>query len=350
MRLSSVIAGTGVLVALVVVAPPANAQPSLTDQSVTVTVTDVLPTTPAYTDKPAPLTIMLSLTNNTDRTLYNVSIDVERDAPVFQQARLERLMANPAPTPDNSALSQLRAISTSALAPHEKRPLTPYETTTSLHTGTGGICVCIPNGGGIYPINFTVFAAADPDGTTTEVGFGQTYVPAFKDKPKPVQVSWVWPLIDRPHRLLDDTTFLDDDLARSVSPGGRLYRALQVVHDVAPTIQLTLLIDPELIDELGAMTRPYTVESGGKTVPGTGTKAAQAWLAELKSVLTSTQVSLTPYADPDITSLSRAGLTWSDRFDVKQQEQLTGELGMLPRSDVVWPPGSTISSAARIEA
>ena len=346
MRLSSVIAGTGVLVALVVVAPPANAQPSLTDQSVTVTVTDVLPTTPAYTDKPAPLTIMLSLTNNTDRTLYNVSIDVERDAPVFQQARLERLMANPAPTPDNSALSQLRAISTSALAPHEKRPLPPYETTTSLRTGTGGICVCIPNGGGIYPINFTVFAAADPDGTTTEVGFGQTYVPAFKDKPRPVQVSWVWPLIDRPHRLLDDTTFLDDDLARSVSPGGRLYRALQVVHDVAPTIQLTLLIDPELIDELGAMTRPYTVESGGKTVPGTGTKAAQAWLAELKSVLTSTQVSLTPYADPDITSLSRAGLTWSDRFDVKQQEQLTGELGIPPRSDVVWPPGSTISSAA----
>ena len=53
MRLSSVIAGTGVLVALVVVAPPANAQPSLTDQSVTVTVTDVLPTTPAYTEHTA---------------------------------------------------------------------------------------------------------------------------------------------------------------------------------------------------------------------------------------------------------------------------------------------------------
>jgi hypothetical protein len=344
-RLSSVIAGTGVLVALIVVAPPVNAQPSLTDQSVTITVTDMYPTTPAYTDKPEPLTIMLSLTNNTDRTLYNVSIDVERDAPVTHQSRLQQLIAHPAPSSGNN-LSPLTPIPTTALAPHEKRPLAPYMTTTSLHTDTGGICLCIPSGGGIYPLNFTVFAAADPDATTTEVGFGQTYLPVFKDKPKPVQVSWVWPLIDRPHRLLDGTTFLDDDLAASVSPGGRLYRALQVVHDVAATIHLTLVIDPELLDELGTMTRPYTVESGGKTVPGTGTKAAQAWLAELKSVVTSTQISLTPYADPDITSLSAAGLTWSDGFAAKQQEQLTGELGIPPRSDAVWPPGGMITSDA----
>ncbi len=338
--------GAGVLVALVVVAPPVQAQPSLSDQSVIVTVTDVTPTTPAYTDKREPLTIMLSLTNTTNQPLYNVVIDVNRDAPVMQQAKLEQLMAHPAPNPDSSSLSPLPAISTSTLAPHETRPLAPYTTFTSLHADTNGICLCFASGGGVYPINFTVSAAVDPDATTTQVGFGQTYIPAFKDKPKPVEVSWVWPLIDRPHRLLDGKTFLDDDLARSVSPGGRLYRALQVVQNVAPSVRLTLLIDPELIDELATMSQGYTVESDGKTIAGTGAAAAKAWLTRLRSVVAFTQVSLTPYADPDITSLNGAGLGWSDGFTPTQQLQLAGALGIPPSSGVVWPPGGTITADA----
>jgi len=338
-----VIAGAGVMVALVVVAPPVHAQPSLNEQSVTVAIKDVSPTTPAYTDKPKPLKITLSLTNTTDQPLYNVLIDVDRDAPVTQQAKLEQLIAHPAPNPDSAQLSPLDSVSAGTLGPHETS-IYPYTTTTSLHTGKG-ICLCIPTGGGVYPINFTVSAAADPDATTTQVGFGQTYIPAFKDKPKPVQVSWVWPLIDRPHRLIDGKTFLDDDLAKSVSQGGRLYRALQVVQDVAPFVHLTLLIDPELIDELATMTQAYTVESGGKTVAGTGTAAAKAWLARLKSVVTATQVSLTPYADPDITSLSDTGLGWSQSLG-PDKLRLTSALGVPPSSSVVWPPGATISPAA----
>lgn len=348
MRLPGVLAGAGVFVATAmaaVVAPPASAQPSLSDHSVVVTVTGMSPTTPAYTDKPQPLTLTLSLTNTTEQTLYNVSIDVERDAPVTQEARLEELIAKPAPSSDNNALSPLPPIATPALAPHETRGVT-YRTSTSLHVDGKGICLCFKTGGGVYPINFTAYAAADPDASTTEVGFGQTYLPAFKDKPKPVQVSWVWPLIDRPHRLFDGNLFVDDDLATSIAPGGRLDRALQVVEKVAPSVHLTLLIDPELIDELATMSGHYTVDSDGKTITGKGTAAARAWLARLKRVVTATQVSLTPYADPDITTLSRAGLGWSDGSAPNKQLQLQSALGVLPSSDVVWPAGGTITSDA----
>lgn len=341
-----VLAGAGVLVAVLALAPPAGAQPSLSDQSVVVTVKDMSPTTPAYTDKPQPLAITLSLTNTTDRTLYNVSIDVERDAPVSQEARLEELIAKPAPSSDNNALSPLPAIWVGVLDAHETLTLAPYKTTTSLHNDGKGICLCFETGGGVYPINFTVNAAADPDASTTEVGFGQTYLPAFKDRPKPVQVSWVWPLIDRPHRLADDKPFINDDLATSVSPGGRLDRALQVVEKVAPSVHLTLLIDPELIDELATMSQPYTVESGNKTIPGKGTQAARAWLARLKAVITSTEVSLTPYADPDLSALSRAGLDWTDSLGPTQQSRLLSGLGLLPGGSVVWPPGGMITSSA----
>jgi Family of unknown function (DUF6049) len=338
------LAGAGVLLALVAVAPPAAAQPGLSDKSVTVVITDMTPTTPKYTEAPSPLTITLLLTNTTDQPLYNVSIDVERDAQVIQEKLLAQLMADPAPNQDQGLLSPLKPLPIPTLAPHERRPIT-YHTTTSSAVDGGGICLCFESGGGVYPINFTVLAAPDPDAGTTVVGFGQTYLPGFKDQPQRMRVSWVWPLIDRPHRLLDGT-FTDDDLATSVSSGGRLFNALTVVERVAPSVHLTLMIDPELLDELATMSQRYHVVSGGRTVDGKGTAAAQAWLKRLKSVVTSTQVSLTPYGDPDIDAVTAAGLNWSDNFGPDQVTQTVAALGMPATTDTAWPPGGIVTSAA----
>jgi hypothetical protein len=94
------LAGAGAVAALAVVAPPpASAQPGLGENAVTVVVRNLAPSTPVYTDKPSPLTIVLALTNTTDQALYNVNIGVDRDAPVSQQKQLEQLMAKPAPGP-----------------------------------------------------------------------------------------------------------------------------------------------------------------------------------------------------------------------------------------------------------
>jgi Family of unknown function (DUF6049) len=339
------LAGAGVLLALVAAAPPVAAQPGLSDRSVTVVITDMTPTTPKYTEAPSPLTITLLLTNTTDQPLYNVTIDVERDAQVIQEKLLAQLMADPAPSQDQSQLSPLKPLPIPTLAPHERRPIT-YHTTTSSAVDGGGICLCFESGGGVYPINFTVSAAPDPDAGTTVVGFGQTYLPAFKDQPQRMRVSWVWPLIDRPHRLLDGTSFTDDDLATSVSPGGRLFDALTVVERVVPSVHLTLMIDPELLDELATMSQPYHVISGGKTVDGKGTAAAQAWLKRLKSVVTSTQVSLTPYSDPDIDAVTAAGLNWSDTFGPDQVTRTVAALGMPATTDTAWPPRGVVTSAA----
>ncbi|HZE49752.1 MAG TPA: DUF6049 family protein [Jatrophihabitantaceae bacterium] len=352
---SRIVAGAGAIVALMsstvlVGAGPAGAQPTLDDQSVTVAVSDMSPTTPTFTATPSPLTITLALTNTTDQPLYNARIDVDRDAPVTQQKLLEALMAKPAPSQDPSVLSQLTPLPLdSPLKPHETRRLT-YKTTTSTANDPGGknICLCFENGGGVYPINFTAFAAAEQDGVTTQVGFGQTYLPAFKDAPTPLPVSWVWPLIDRPHQV-DGTTFIDDDLAASVKPGGRLDRALQVVEGVASKIHLTLVVDPELIDELTTMSTRYFVTVNGKRVEGTGTAYAQNWLKRLKSVVAmapSTQVSLTPYADPDIDAITAAGLTWSDNFGPQQLQRVQVALANAADSDVAWPADGTVTPNA----
>ena len=178
--------------------------------------------------------------------------------------------------------------------------------------------MCQTAGGGVYPINFTATAAAEPGGQTNQVGFGQTYLPSFHDDPKPVQVSWVWPLIDRPHRLIGTARRSPTTASPSrCGTGGRLDRALAVVERVAPKVHLTLVIDPELIDELAVMSNPYQVDEGGKVFPGTGTEAARAWLKRLRDVIASTEPSLTPYADPDIDAVTRAGLSWNNDFGAR---------------------------------
>ncbi len=122
-------------------------------------------------------------------------------------------------------------------------------------------------------------------GVDQRLGFVATYLPAFYQKPAPDRVTWLWPLIDQPHRLLQDAVFTDDQLAGTVALGGRLDRALQVVEQVGPTIPLTLVVDPELIDELAVMASNtgYRVQSGAHTVSGTGRPAAVAWLDRLRT-------------------------------------------------------------------
>ncbi len=323
----------------------AKAQPP-SGQSVAVSVIDMAPNTPAYTTTPSKLTIILSVTNKTSSPLYNVTIDVDRDVPLIDQAPLEQLIAHPAASSDPHALSQLPPINIAAPIGAHDTVRVKYQTTTSEQNDGKGICLCQSSGGAVYPINFTAIAATEPGGETSQVGFGQTFLPSFRDIPKPVQVSWIWPLIDRPHRLVNGPTFVDDGLAQSVRPGGRLDRALSVVELVAPRVHLTLVIDPELIDELAVMSSHYKVEQAGRISDGTGTEAARSWLARLHSVVASTEVSLTPYADPDIDAVTRAGLSWSNNFGPDQVKRVQGALGEPAGSSIAWPAGETITSAA----
>ncbi|MBN9619582.1 MAG: hypothetical protein J0H43_07605, partial [Actinobacteria bacterium] len=201
-----------------------------------------------------------------------------------------------------------------------------------------------------YPLFFSAHVTR-PAGVDLVLGYGATYLAGTFQKPAPVQVAWLWPLIDRPHRLDSDTVFTDDDLTTSVSPGGRLYRALDVAETVADAtdvnVQLTLLIDPELIDELQVMASgKYQVQDGKITKPGSGEIVAQDWLARLHDLITTGAVDarLTPYADPDIESLSRHGLSWSATMPAAMKTRVTQALGGLPPSTVSWPAGSALSA------
>lgn len=148
------------------------------------------------------------------------------------------------------------------------------------------------------------------------------------DTSRPVATTVLWPLADRPRLaagIPGGTTpvrLLDDDLATSLAPGGRLDTLLSAADfatgaavdaDGAVRAALCLAVDPDLLITVNAMTAGYVVSddpAGGlnaPTRPGTGQEAAANWLGRLKALAQRLCVTPTVYAQADLDALRRVG-------------------------------------------
>ncbi len=145
------------------------------------------------------------------------------------------------------------------------------------------------------------------------------------DISRPVQISMLWPLADKPRLApgqpggTTPVRLMDDDLAGSLSPGGRLETLLGAAEfatsaPVDPggevTRALCLAVDPDLLVTVNAMTAGYTVADaddglGTASHPGTGQGAAVAWLDRLRALAARMCVIATPYAQADLDALQR---------------------------------------------
>jgi hypothetical protein len=151
------------------------------------------------------------------------------------------------------------------------------------------------------------------------------------DTSKPVPVTMLWPLADRP-RLAPGVPggaipvrLMDDELAASLAGGGRLDVLLAAAefatsHDVDPDgavgRSVCLAVDPDLLVTVNAMTAGYVVsdtsagpaqEPGTPTHPGTGQAAATTWLNRLRGLAHRTCVAPLPYAQADLDAVQRIG-------------------------------------------
>jgi hypothetical protein len=151
------------------------------------------------------------------------------------------------------------------------------------------------------------------------------------DTSKPVQVTMLWPLADRP-RLSPGVPggaipvrLVDDELATSLTTGGRLDALLSAAefatsHDIDPdgavSRSLCLAVDPDLLVTVNAMTGGYVVsdspastaqQPGTPTHPGAGQAAAVLWLDRLRALAHRMCVASTPYAQADLDALQRVG-------------------------------------------
>lgn len=314
---------------------PQAAQPAA-PSPVTVVLNSLSPRSPDPNKPSQPVSFAVTIVNNTDRTYSDVEVGLQRGLPIVQQDLLNAAIAQP-PKTEYRVPAPLDVKK--QLLPRQSLSLT-YRTTSH------DLCLCF---NGVYPYAVVVRAISDPSVGFTEVGRTQFFVPSFQQVPQPVQVGWVWPLLDVPHRGLDENVFLDEQLAGEVGPGGRLDRALRTAELVSGRVRLTLLVDPDLLDSLAVMASPsgYKVRSGAGTVPGTGGRLAADWLSRLKLLHSKHHIVLSAYADPDVNAVTRAGLKFSTALEPQVQARIAATVnGDFSSDRLTWPVGSALTGKA----
>ncbi|MET0862992.1 MAG: DUF6049 family protein [Nakamurella sp.] len=317
------------------------------------------------------LTITGTMTNAGPEGLTDLAYRFQRGEKLANDADVRRELAEP-----NEPNEQVQEDFTRMTEPVPAAAAVPFSFTVSI-TDPDGLDVSAP---GVYPLMVNVNGLVTlPDGPL-EARIGELHllltvmgVPATTPAESgteasidtvpgtPMPVNFLWPVVDRPH-LGVGGVFLDEDLLAAISPGGRLSTLVDGLLDPSagqlPVGSVTVVLDPELLDELDRMTSAYRVvatpgsaqpsmteilqaeqaaaqtpsagppgstapttgQAGAETpadpgaasipgtAPGTGQTAAAAFLGRLREVAGRYPILLLPYSDPDVVALVRAGL------------------------------------------
>lgn len=205
---------------------------------------------------------------------------------------------------------------------------------------------------GVYQLGVSLSGKTSAAPYDQVLGIQRTFLPWQPDEAgTQTKTTYLWPLISTT-QLTAETgpgeqqtpVFLNDDLAKEIAPGGRLEQMLTLGKD----LDITWVIDPDLLASVVAMTEGYQVRSGGTTVAGRNEAVAREWLAELETAVQGEEVIALPFADPDLASLAHNGkkVTGSlsrlkDATDVAS-DTVENILRVVPETDFAWPVNGAV--------
>ncbi|MFI0717961.1 DUF6049 family protein [Streptomyces sp. NPDC021224] len=212
---------------------------------------------------------------------------------------------------------------------------------------------------GVYQLGVALEGSTSSDPSEHVVGIKRTFLPWYgaddATGTKHTKISYLWPLIDTSHIAPRGDTdsqrspiFLDDDLATELAPGGRL----RTMVDLARNLQVTWVVDPDLLATVEFMTKGYRVVGPGgdvtKTTAGRGTDLAKQWLNDLRLAVAGDEVIALPFGDTDLASVAHQGqkvpgttgyLKTGTTLGLTTVETI---LGSTPTADVAWPVDGAI--------
>ncbi|MEU6799792.1 DUF6049 family protein [Streptomyces neyagawaensis] len=205
---------------------------------------------------------------------------------------------------------------------------------------------------GVYQLGVSLSGQTSAARYDQVLGIQRTFLPWHPDEADTrTKTTYLWPLISSSHLTAETgpgerqtPTFLNDDLAKEISAGGRLDQMLALGKD----LDVTWVIDPDLLASVVAMTESYSVRSGTTTVPGRSQAVAKAWLAELETAVQGKEVVALPFADPDLASLARNGRSvtgslsrFKDATDVAA-DTVENILHVEPNTEFAWPVNGAV--------
>ncbi|MDX3385935.1 DUF6049 family protein [Streptomyces niveiscabiei] len=209
------------------------------------------------------------------------------------------------------------------------------------------------DGDGIYPLGVTLSGETAAQSWDQVLGARRTFLPWRSDEPDaPTRTTVLWPLISTVHVTAETGSnqqqtpvFLNDDLAAEIAPGGRLEQLVAL----GKTLDVTWVIDPDLLASVDAMSGGYRVQAGDDTtVAGTHSAVAKQFLDELQGAVTGKEVVALPFADPDLAALAHNGTnvtgTLSQLKAATDVAATTVEtvLHVTPSTDFAWPVNGAV--------
>ncbi|GAA2653131.1 DUF6049 family protein [Streptomyces vastus] len=209
---------------------------------------------------------------------------------------------------------------------------------------------------GVYQLGVTLTGETEAQPYERILGIERTFLPWQPETAETkTRTTYLWPLISTPHVTVETGSneqqtpvFKDDDLAAELAPGGRLQQLLTLGKE----LDVTWVIDPDLLASVDAMTRSYEVqEDAVATRPGTQQAVAKQWLAELEKAVQGKEVVALPFADPDLASLAHKGTKVAGSLghlkDATEVSAITVEsiLHVTPSTEYAWPTNGAIDAS-----
>ena len=242
------------------------------------------------------------------------------------------------------AVATSSVLRTALTSGEEFQPVAEFATVAAqIERGqTAGVTFSVPvrslgiSQPGVYPILINVNGTPD-GGAPSRLDEARFLLPVTgvptdagpaPDTTRPVPLTMLWPIADKPRLApgvpggTNPVRLMNDDLAVSLAPGGRLDTLLggaefatspdAIDPSAGVDRTLCLAIDPDLLVTVNAMTNGYVVADapdglGTASHPGTGQGAATGWLDRLRNVARKLCVTATPYAQSDLDALHRIG-------------------------------------------
>ncbi|SNR27682.1 hypothetical protein SAMN06265360_101104 [Haloechinothrix alba] len=305
------------------------------------------------------LTVTATLTNIGDRTINDLRVRVQLGV---QQRGVEdvRTAITGAARTDAQASPFEEVVG--LLEPGESTPVTVSVPIGSQGTAEPDALELVEEG--LYPLLVNVNGQPEYGGPARLAAFsmvlpvldppgGETTERAGRARP----VSMLWP-IAAPSSVVDESldnelVLADEELAESMSPGGRLHDLVSAApgaeDDPGLARSVCFAIDPELVAVADAMTEGYRVGDdggSGSTVAGDGAEDADQWLQRLRDMVEDRCVLPMPYGNSDPTVLA-GPLPELAQAAVDNTDMLEEHLGTPVQAEAFWPHGAVTGDTLR---
>lgn len=206
---------------------------------------------------------------------------------------------------------------------------------------------------GVYQLAVSLAGQTSAQPWEQVLGVQRTFLPWKPEEAGTrTKTTFLWPLVSTAHMTAETGSneqqtpvFHDDDLAEEISPGGRLDRMVALGKD----LDITWVIDPDLLASVDAMTESYEIQGEGDTnTAGTHQAVAKRWLAELQQAVTDEEVVALPFGDPDLASLAHNGTAVTGSLSHLKEatdvavDTVESILHVKPDTDFAWPVSGAV--------